>query len=399
MHQTFVNYMVKRYFRFDRENPFIFLSGFLAFLGILVGVAVLMVAMAIMNGMEKEFAKRLFTMNYPITIYPTFVGTVDDTLLHRLENKFFDLHFSPYLRTQVLVKEAGKLKGGLLFGVDAEREKQVNPVFAAAFNKSIGTFGMIVGKPLARELHLSEGSKIKILFSKTQPSGMTLLPVAKRFSVEGVFHSGLTAYDERYLYTGFSAFERILKSESGVYDGIHVASKEPMRDIKLIESELPEGVTAVGWWEQNGNFFAAWEMEKRALFIVLMLIILIASLNIVSSLLMTVMSRRSEVALLLTLGASRREIMMLFFKLALIVGIGGILFGVLFGSASLYLLGHFDIVTLPEDVYGTSKLPLALDWQDFAMILVGTFVITLVSAIYPARKAAQTDALQVLRNE
>ncbi|WP_456389822.1 ABC transporter permease [Hydrogenimonas sp.] len=130
-----------------------------------------------------------------------------------------------------------------------------------------------------------------------------------------------------------------------------------------------------------------------------MLIILIASLNIVSSLLMTVMNRRSEVALLLSLGASKREILHIFFRLGLIIGIGGISVGVIMGLGGMELLKHFDIVTLPEDVYGTSHLPLDLDWRDFIGILVGAFAITLLSSLYPAKKAAQIDPLKVLRNE
>ncbi len=399
MNSRFVNTMVRRYLRFDREHPFIFLSAILAFLGIAIGVTVLIIAMAIMNGMEKEFEKRLFVMNYPLTIYPKVRDSVDQDLLENLENKFLDLKFSPYMQTQVLIRKGSTLKGGLLFGVDPEREKEVNPVFAKAYTKPFGKYGVIVGKPLARELGIEEGEKIMFLFSRMEPAGLSFMPLTKRFVVEGLFRSGLNAYDESYYYTTFRTFEKILKRDTGVYDGIHIESKNPMRDIEAIRSELPASVGILGWWEQNGNFFAAMQMEKRALFIVLMLIILIASLNIVSSLLMTVMNRRSEVALLLSLGASRREIMQLFFRLGLIIGLGGIAVGTVLGLGGMEILGKFDIITLPEDVYGTSRLPLDLDWRDFTGIIVGAFLITLFSSLYPARKASQIDPLKVLRNE
>ncbi len=399
MNSRFVNTMVRRYLRFDREHPFIFLSAILAFLGIAIGVTVLIIAMAIMNGMEKEFEKRLFVMNYPLTIYPKVRDSVDQDLLESLENKFLDLKFSPYMQTQVLIRKGSTLKGGLLFGVDPEREKEVNPVFAKAYTKPFGKYGVIVGKPLARELGIEEGEKIMFLFSRMEPAGLSFMPLTKRFVVEGLFRSGLNAYDESYYYTTFRTFEKILKRDTGIYDGIHIESKNPMRDIETIRSELPSSVGILGWWEQNGNFFAAMQMEKRALFIVLMLIILIASLNIVSSLLMTVMNRRSEVALLLSLGASRREIMQLFFRLGLIIGLGGIAVGTILGLGGMEILGKFDIITLPEDVYGTSRLPLDLDWRDFTGIIVGAFLITLFSSLYPARKASQIDPLKVLRNE
>ncbi len=399
MNARFVNTMVKRYLRFDPEHPFIFLSAILAFFGIAIGVMVLIIAMAIMNGMEKEFEKRLFVMNYPLTIYPKVRGSVDEELLETLENSFFDLKFSPYMQTQVLVRKGNTLKGGLLFGIDPEREREVNPVFAKAYTKPLGKYGVIVGRPLAEELGIEEGEKIMFLFSRMEPAGLSFMPLTKRFVVEGLFRSGLNAYDESYYYTTFRTFEKILKRDGGVYDGIHIESKHPMRDIELLRSELPSTVGILGWWEQNGNFFAAMQMEKRALFIVLMLIILIASLNIVSSLLMTVMNRRNEVALLLSLGASRKEIMQLFFRLGLIIGLGGIAVGTVLGLGGMELLSRFDIISLPEDVYGTTRLPLDLDWRDFAGILAGAFLISLFSSLYPAKKASQIDPLNVLRNE
>ena len=399
MNSKFVNTMVRRYLRFDREHPFIFLAGILAFVGIAIGVMVLIIAMAIMNGMEKEFEKRLFVMNYPLTIYPKLRGAIDEDLVRNLEEKFPDLRFSPYMRTQVMVRRGGTLKGGLMFGIDPEREKVVNSVFAKAYKKPFGRYGVIIGRPLAKELNLKEGDKILFLFSKLQPAGLSLMPLTKRFTIEGLFRSGLNAYDESYYYTSFKTFEKILKRKPGRYDGIHVESKEPMRDIDTIREELPPTVGIIGWWQQNGNFFAAMQMEKHALFIVLMLIILIASLNIVSSLLMTVMNRRSDVALLLSLGASKREIRAIFFRLGLIIGVGGVAVGTLLGLGGMELLKHFDIVTLPEDVYGTSRLPLNLETVDFVSIVVGAFLISLFSSLYPARKASQIDPLKVLRNE
>ncbi len=140
-------------------------------------------------------------------------------------------------------------------------------------------------------------------------------------------------------------------------------------------------------------------MEKKALFIVLMLIILVASLNIISSLLMTVMNRRHEIALLLSLGASKEEIKKAFFTLGVTIGGSGIVFGVILGFLGLYLLGNFDIVTLPADVYGTSKLPLDLSLVDFFSILIGAVLIVVFSSYYPAKRATEIDVLQTLRHE
>ncbi|MCR4941960.1 MAG: FtsX-like permease family protein, partial [Campylobacter sp.] len=145
--------------------------------------------------------------------------------------------------------------------------------------------------------------------------------------------------------------------------------------------------------------FSALALEKRALFIVLMLIILVASLNIVSSLLMTVMNRRQEIALLLALGASKKEIKQSFFLQGLVIGGGGIIFGLILGLFGVWLLGNFNIIDLPADVYGSSKLPMELSMFDFFSIVIGAIVIVCLSSYYPSKKASEVDVLQTLRNE
>lgn len=177
-------------------------------------------------------------------------------------------------------------------------------------------------------------------------------------------------------------------------------SDNAMKDIKAIQEFLiGKGVGAIGWWQQNGNFFAAMQMEKKALFVVLMLIILVASLNILSSLLMTVMSRRKEIALLLSMGSSYKEIKQIFLRLGMIIGVSGILTGVSLGFFGMWLLDTFDIISLPADVYGTSKLPLDLSSIDFSFIVIGAIFIVFLSSYYPAKKATKIDVIDVLRNE
>jgi len=397
--RKFVRRIIRHYLKYDKENPFIFISAMLAFLGIAAGVMVLMIAMGIMNGTQKEFTKKLFVMNYPLNVLPVEEGAVDNQLIAKLKQHFPHLKFSPYYSTQVITKNDGEVQGSLLYGVDFQKESAINEVFAKAKGHTQSKYKAVIGEGLSFELNAPAGHKFTVYFSEQQAAGFGTIPLQKRFVVDGVFKSGLKAYDKAIIYTTHEAFQKLLKRPRESYDGLHIYTHKPLEEIDAIRKILPKNVVIEGWWQQNGNFFAAMEMEKKALFLVLLLIILVASLNIISSLLMTVMSRRSEIALMRTLGATRQEIKRIFFKLGLIIGAGGILAGTLLGLLGMWILKTFDIITLPADVYGTSKLPVDLTLGDFGMIILGTAVIILLSSLYPARKASQTDPLTVLRNE
>ena len=393
-------YLLFKYLRFDRSQPFITLSAVLAFLGVSIGLTVLIVAMAIMNGFDKEFERKLFTMNYPITVVTAFKGEINDALVSELQSNLPDLKFSPYISAQVIYRGANSLEGGLLFGVNSADEKPINSVVAQGLkDKELSGYEILVGSGIASAFGAKRGEKLTVIFTKADPSGFTLIPKMKRFDVAADFTSGLIAYDKSYSYTSAAALRKILEYEDGTYDGIHVFSNTPFADIKRVQDALPLGFKAIGWWQQNGNFFSALALEKRALFIVLMLIILVASLNIVSSLLMTVMNRRQEIALLLALGASKSEIKRSFFYQGVVIGGGGIIFGLALGLFGVWLLGNFNIIDLPADVYGSSKLPMELSFSDFAMIVAGAVIIVALSSFYPAKKATQIDVLQTLRNE
>lgn len=395
----FINFIIKHYLKYNRDNPFIFIAAILAYLGIAAGVMVLMLAMGIMNGTQKEFEKKLFVMNYPLTITSITPDTIDDNLISNLQKNFPDLKFSPYYTSQIISKNESLVQGSLLYGVDFAKEGAINEVFKKANSTADTPFKIVIGDGLANEMNVSTGNKITLYFSEQQAIGFDTMPLQKRFMVDGIFKSGLKAYDKAIIYTTLEAFEKILDRKKGFYDGIHIYSKNPMGTIKEIESTLPEGIMIEGWWQQNGSFFTAMQMEKKALFLVLLLIILVASLNIVSSLLMTVMSRRSEIALLRTLGATKAEISSIFFRLGLIIGITGLITGSILGLIGKWILENFNIITLPEDVYGTTKLPIDLMFSDYLLIILGTAVIVIISSLYPAKKASQIDPVTVLRNE
>ena len=401
MNKKLIKLVIKKYLKWDSTNPFISISALLAFIGVSIGVMVLIIAMAIMNGTVKEFEKKLFTMNYPLTLYPQIQNSINNNDLFELERNFPHLKFSPYLQVQAIIQNDNDISGGVIFAVDPQREKLINDIYAKSIKDlTIKKYDIILGDGIKNNLRLKKNQKTTVFFTNISPAGFSHMPQIKRFTYVNSFKSGLNAYDNAYMYTSIEAIATILGKDQNTYDGIHIYSENPFKDIVLLRKYFenkPIGV--LGWWQQNGNFFAAMQMEKKALLIVLMLIVLIASLNIISSLLMTVMSRRKEIALLLSLGASNKEIKTIFLKLGINIGFTGILVGVALGFFGMYLLQNFDIITLPADVYGSSKLPLDLSFIDFFIILIGSAIIVTLSAYYPAIRATRINVLDTLRNE
>ncbi len=396
----FIQKIVSHYLKYDRENPFIFISAVMAFLGIAAGVMVMMIALGITNGIQKEFKERLFVMNYPLTVVSYGEG-IDASLIEKIQETFPDLKLSPYYTTQVITKSEHGVQGSMVYGVDFSKEATINSVFAKVHKEtnSSSKYRIIIGDSLSIDMGIKPGEKLLLYFSEQQAVGFGTMPLQKRFLIDGIFDSGLQAYDKGIIYTTQQALQSLLKRDSTSYDGIHIYSDHPMDMIEKIRAILPDDAGVEGWWQQNGNFFTAMEMEKKVYFLILLFIILIASLNIISSLLMTVMSRRSEIALMRTLGATQKEIKTIFYRLGLIIGSTGIVIGTVLGLIGMWVLKTFDIISLPEDVYGSSKLPVDLPLSDFGLIILGASVIIMLSARYPAKKAAATDPLTVLRNE
>jgi len=353
--------------------------------------------MSIMNGMDKEFEKKLTIMNYPITLYSKFNGAMNYDYLKKLEKKYPNMRFSPYIQTSAVLKK-GQMNGVILYGVDFKREKKINPILAKAVKAlQLRKFDMVIGKRLFDDISISKNGKVIMIFSSSDPYGIDVAPRMKKVRVINYFQSGLNAYDKGIAYMPIDGLKVILR-KNGI-TGIHIYSKHPFKDIEKLKKELPFGVGAIGWWQQNGNFFSALKMEKRALFLVLLLIIIVASLNIIGSLLMMIMNRRREIALMMSLGASKSEIKTIFFRLGLIVGIFGIIAGVSFGGIGIWILNNFDIISLPADVYGTTKIPTDLSLIDFCGIIVGAIFVIVISSIYPAKKASEVDILTTLRFE
>ena len=247
--KALILYLLPRYLRFDKTQPFISITALLAFFGVGIGVMVLCVAMAIMNGMTKEFERKLFVMNYPLSVYSMTYAGVDDEILEALKKQFPQFLFSPYLRYQAVGKVGNTMNAAMVFGVDMNAESQINEVVRKALESqeilqdsiesqnfdnsnnanntqdSIQTpqnireqnilafsqkeFSILIGKGFEENFGLEVNDKLDLFFTQLEPSGFGYTPITKRFNIAGFFESGLRAYDEAYTYTNLSALQKI----------------------------------------------------------------------------------------------------------------------------------------------------------------------------------------------
>lgn len=368
-----------------------------------MGVMVLFVAMAIMNGITQELQEKIFVMNAPLNIKSLGKSAIPRDLLHLLQIEFPTLKFSPYLQSYAMIKTDYGIFPTVIFGIDPAYEKEINPILTPSLQNGLSDFHLLMGEDFYTSYGIQKGEKVILFFTDLTPNALSFSPTMKRFGVSDFFASGIRAYDRGYSYTAIESLAKIKGIQLGLYDGIHIDSKEPMQDYEKISAFLIKHFKnrffVEGWWHQNANLFSAMELEKRALFIVLLLIILMASLNIISSLLMVIMNRRKEIALLLSMGATKKEVKNAFFCIGMTLGLGGVIFGFLLGFGVIEFLSHFPIISLPANVYGTTKLPLALSWLDGILIATGSMIIVSFSSYYPAYKASKINLLEVLRNE
>lgn len=384
-------YLLFKYLRFDKSMPFIMITKLLAFVGVALGVCVLIISMAVMNGMNKSFMDKLLTMNYPITLYPRSV-LIDEDLINELSK---DYKISPFIQTQAAIRFNSAMHGAVVFGVDFEKEKQINKILNIP--NSEFKFQAILGNGLANRLGANKNDKLHLIFTDLSANAFSISPNIKSFYLGSTFHSGLNAYDNSYVYVDIKDLQKVLKNTD--ITGIHIDTNNPKEDILKLKAKYNDRYFFIGWWEQNGNILSAIDLEKKALFFILMMIVIIASLNIITSLFMIVLNRRSEIALLLALGASKKEVKNAFFTIGCFIGFVGIIFGCLLGFFGLWVLDTFDIISLPADVYGSAKLPINLSLSDFLTITFGASIIVMLSSLYPAYKASKIDVLKTLRNE
>ncbi|MFH1269691.1 MAG: FtsX-like permease family protein [Candidatus Omnitrophota bacterium] len=387
-----------RYLATKRKEKFISLISVISVLGIAIGVTALIVVIGVMTGFDKDLRDKIVG-NYSHITITGFNGIEDkeyDKILNRISANQHIKGVSPYVQGQVLIKEGNRLFAAGIKGINPRTESSVTRIgqyLVAGNMDDLGPDKVIIGKELA--LYLGVGINSDII---------TYSPFGKErtLKVTGIFSSGMYDYDLNLAFTDLNTAQQILGLNNKFsaiaikLDNLNLAGevRDELRNILGFNYNLKT------WMEANQNFFAALKLEKLTMFIILTLIILVASFNIVSTLVVMVVEKTRDIGILKAIGMTSGSIRKIFTYEGLIIGILGILSGTAGGIALCGLLKRYQFIKFPQDIYYIDRLPVSIEfWPDIALIMLAAIAITLISTIYPAAKAARFNTVEALRYE
>jgi lipoprotein-releasing system permease protein len=263
--------------------------------------------------------------------------------------------------------------------------------------------GIIIGSELAKRLGLTEGSLVNLLSPSGRSSSAGFTPKVRRFTVAGIFRTGMFEYDSSMGYVSIPAARQLLGFKGDLVSGLEISVND-VYNVKAISSALRDKISAFtvyvrNWQEMNANLFAALELEKTAMFIILAMIVLVGSFSIVTTLVMLVIQKTKDIAVLMSLGADKKSIRNIFMFQGTFIGLAGTLIGFLIGVPLSLLLKEYQFIKLPSNVYPVDYLPVRLEALDLFTIGAAAFLLCFVATIYPARRAAGLSPSEALRYE
>ncbi len=407
-------YVGLRYMRARKKTHFVSFISFTSMLGIAVGVMVLITVLSVMNGFDEEIHKRFFGMAPEITI------TEHDGELHHwqdIQEKAMTvpgvLGAAPFVAEQGLVTYDGQVLPVMLTGILPKEEEKIthlnDKVLIGDLNK-LPHFGTVLGRELAEALGVMIGDKITVMIPKATVSIAGMEPRFKRFTVVGVFSAGAGfSFDSKLAFIDLDNAQKLMQLE-GAVSGLKLRIQDVYDAPKLTEQLshlLGESYRVGNWTEQFGDFFQMVKMEKTMMSLILMLIIVVAAFNLVSSLVMLVNDKQADIAILRTMGATPRFILSVFVIQGLLVGLLGTLLGLVAGLLLAYnvtdLLNavqhFFGVQLLASNVYFVDYLPSKILWSDVFQVSMAAVVLSFFATLYPAFRASKTVITEALHHE
>ena len=402
-----------RYTSAKRRNHFISFISLTAMVGLIIGVALLITVLSVMNGFDRELQQRILGMVPHAVIKPYNTMQNWQVLDEQLSSLPEVLAAAPFINAQGMVTSNGVVNGIQLNGVLPEQEREVSIISRHMIRGQLedlksGEFGIIIGELLARQLRLDIGDKVTVVLPEASLTPAGVFPRLKRFTVQGVFRVGADLDLSLTLIhlDDAASIMRMKGHVQGLRLKMHDLFDAP-RIANQIAASLDAGFYSVDWTRTHGNLFQAIRMEKTMIGLLLMVIVAVAAFNIISTLVMVVTDKTADIAILRTMGASPGAIMAIFMVQGAYIGVVGTIVGtvvgVLLASNVSELIHGLELLLktqfLNPDVYFISDLPSQLLWSDVSIISGTALVLSLLATIYPAWRASKVQPAEALRYE
>lgn len=388
-------WIAKRYLWSKRRHPFVGVVSTISVLGICVGVAALIVVLAVMNGFDEDLKSRIIGTRAHLMIEKEGVFNDHESLIDQLRGSPLIVGAAAFVEGQALVQKGDWTTGVLVRGIDLEREPSVSKFFDYVRQGTLTAHpqSVVVGSELAKRFNAGVGSQFLIVTQTTKKP----LP----FTVEGIFSSGMYDYDANLIFLNLKPAQSLFALNDGV-SGVSLYLKKPEKadDLKkAIQKSLGYPYTVRTWMDMNRTLFGALKLEKIVMFLILALIILVACLNIAGSLTIMVMDKTKDIGILKALGMAPASLVKIFALDGLLIGLIGAGVGFLIGMGTCLLLEKYSFIDLPKEIYYMDRLPVRVNLSDTLAILALAVGLSLISAFYPALMAGKLDPVKALRYE
>ena len=407
----FESFICSRYLKARRKQGFISLITLISVAGVAVGVMALIVVLAVMTGFTTELRNKILGVNSHI-IVQRISGSIShyQHLIPPILEQPGVIAVTPYLYIQTMITSGSANTGVVVRGIDPDSAASVLSLPNHLKSGSLADLkpdpkikyqrpGIIIGKHLANQLRVTLHDKIRLLSSSGPLTPMGVIPRILTCRVAGIFDTGMYEYDSSLAYVSLATARSFLNMDDEVH-GLELKIKNIYQAGEIaaaLRDALGPGYVAKDWMMMNKNLFSALKLEKTGMFIALVLIVLVAAFNIISTLIMVVMEKTKDIAILKSMGATSKSIMRIFIYEGLIIGLSGTFFGVGGGLGICELLSRYHFIELPGDVYPMTTLPVKVLPLDVTLIAVSAVLITFLATLYPSWQAARVNPAEALR--
>jgi len=415
IYTSYEKLLIKRFLFSKKTDGFISIFSWFSIIGITIGVGAIIIVMGVMNGFREELTSRLLGINGHLNIY-SYDREINKEIFSFFNDGNLDYKLSPLTQTQAFLISNNFSKGVLLRGYNKDNLSPDHFLLSKIIKGSI--FGnnmneVVIGYALASQLGLKLNDKFKIIIPQTDNTIFGNIPRFKTLSIVGIFNLGMYEYDSNYIFTHVSLANKLLMLNQDSYNQIEIFIKDPNQidffqnniNKKIYENKLD--LYSTSWKQNNSALINALNVEKNVMFLILTLIIIVASMNIISGLIIFVKEKNKDIGILKTVGLNNKSLIKVFLSIGLIIGLVGTFLGSVFGivfslniqSIQIFIENILNTKLFAKEVYYLSNLPSKLNSSEIIFVILISIIICLIATTFPAYRSTKIDPIKSLKND